>query len=381
MKKRAICFFLAVWMMIAVLPISAYADISRDATMAVGSTAEYSHYSSSASSSKRYSWEVTSGSDILRIVSGESGVTVTVEALKTGKAVLTGTATRSSSFGRVYHYYHKVTITVIDSDYRIQFDANGGKVSTSGKTVSYGETYGTLPTPTKSGYSFQGWFTKATGGKEVKSTQKVTIQEDLTLYAHWKADSYKVTFNPNGGSVGTKSKNVTKDGTYGTLPTPTRSGYTFQGWYTKASGGTKITSSTKVTVTADQTLYAHWTSAPASAPTSSPTHTSAPKHTSDPDSPFCPTCDGLGDCPNCFGEGELDCPSCAFGRCTKCGGMGTIMSYGGAGKINERTCSSCGGTGDCRKCGGDGYLVCSRCHGHGDCPTCGGTGFKSGRSL
>lgn len=52
---------------------------------------------------------------------------------------------------------------------------------------------------------------------------------------------------------------ITNGNTYGTLPTPTRDGYTFDGWYTSATGGTKITSSSKVTVTGDQTLYAHWT--------------------------------------------------------------------------------------------------------------------------
>ena len=52
---------------------------------------------------------------------------------------------------------------------------------------------------------------------------------------------------------------MTYDSTYGTLPTPTRTGYTFAGWWTAASNGTQITSSTKVAITTAQTLYAHWT--------------------------------------------------------------------------------------------------------------------------
>ena len=71
-------------------------------------------------------------------------------------------------------------------------------------------------------------------------------------------EKYTVTFNANGGSVSTTSKTVTNGSTYGDLPTPTRSGYGFDGWYTVASGGTKITSSTKVSLSANQTLYAHW---------------------------------------------------------------------------------------------------------------------------
>ncbi len=70
---------------------------------------------------------------------------------------------------------------------------------------------------------------------------------------------YTLTFNANGGVCSSTSKTVIKNSTYGTLPTPTRSGYSFDGWYTAATGGTKITSSTKVTITANQTLYAHWT--------------------------------------------------------------------------------------------------------------------------
>ena len=52
----------------------------------------------------------------------------------------------------------------------------------------------------------------------------------LTLTANWTANTYTVTFNPNGGSVSPTTKTVTYDSAYGTLPTPTRAGYTFAGW-------------------------------------------------------------------------------------------------------------------------------------------------------
>ena len=70
-----------------------------------------------------------------------------------------------------------------------------------------------------------------------------------------------VTFDPNGGSVSPTSKTITKGMSYGILPIPTKTNYTFEGWYTEASGGSKVTSSTTVTATANHTLYAHWTSA------------------------------------------------------------------------------------------------------------------------
>lgn len=92
----------------------------------------------------------------------------------------------------------------------------------------------------------------------ISSSTKVTTPKDHTLTAGWTTNKYTVTFDPNGGSVGTSSKQVTYDGTYGALPTPTRAGYTFAGWYTSSSGGTKIDSTTKVSITDAQTLYAHW---------------------------------------------------------------------------------------------------------------------------
>ncbi|MBR4654923.1 MAG: SUMF1/EgtB/PvdO family nonheme iron enzyme [Kiritimatiellae bacterium] len=68
-------------------------------------------------------------------------------------------------------------------------------------------------------------------------------------------DYYTVTFNANGGCGGT-TRSVASGSAVGTLPTPTRSGYTFDGWWTAASGGTKISTSTKVT--GNVTYYAHW---------------------------------------------------------------------------------------------------------------------------
>jgi uncharacterized repeat protein (TIGR02543 family) len=65
-----------------------------------------------------------------------------------------------------------------------------------------------------------------------------------------------LTFDANGGSVSPRSLKVKNGSKWGTLPTPTRSGYEFVGWYTKKSGGTKITSSTKASK--NLTVYAHW---------------------------------------------------------------------------------------------------------------------------
>lgn len=70
--------------------------------------------------------------------------------------------------------------------------------------------------------------------------------------------TYTVTFNPTGGTVSETSRSVAPATAVGALPTPTRSGsYSFDGWYTAASGGTQISAST--TVSANVTYHAHWT--------------------------------------------------------------------------------------------------------------------------
>ena len=67
-----------------------------------------------------------------------------------------------------------------------------------------------------------------------------------------------VTLDSNGGVCGIPAITAYLGEPYGVLPIPTRTGYTFDGWYTAASGGTIVTENTTVTVTADHTLYAHW---------------------------------------------------------------------------------------------------------------------------
>ncbi|MEI7535484.1 MAG: InlB B-repeat-containing protein, partial [Verrucomicrobiae bacterium] len=129
--------------------------------------------------------------------------------------------------------------------------------------VTYDATYGTLATVTRTGYTFNGWFTATGGGgSQVLSSTTVTITTAQTLYASWTPNTYTVTFDGNGGGTPSPtSKSVTYDATYGTLATVTRTGYTFNGWFTAANGGTQVTSGTTVAMTSAQTLYAQWTAA------------------------------------------------------------------------------------------------------------------------
>ena len=177
--------------------------------------------------------------------------------------------------------------------YTLTYNANGGSVSPASKSLMNGVPYGTLPTPTRSGYTFDGWYTKASGGTKVSSSTK--INGNTTIYAHWTKNGgsgtnptnptyYTLTYNPNGGTVNPTSKTIAKGTAYGTLPTPTRAGYTFNGWYTKASGGTKVSASTKIS--GNTTIYAHWTKVATPTNPTSPTQPTQPTNSTMEPSPY-----------------------------------------------------------------------------------------------
>ena len=144
-------------------------------------------------------------------------------------------------------------------NYKVMFDANGGTTNVSEKEVTYDSVYGELPMVTRIGYTFDGWYTDKTSGTKIESTTKVTITSDQTLYAHWRVNIYDISFDANGGTTNISEKEVTYNSTYGDLPTATKTGYTFEGWYTEKTAGTKIESTTSMTVASNHTLYAHYT--------------------------------------------------------------------------------------------------------------------------
>lgn len=162
--------------------------------------------------------------------------------------------------GNVTYYAHW---TATKRSYTATFNGNGGGTpSPSTITKEYNTALGTLPTCTRTGYTFLGWYTASSGGTKISTTTVVT--KDITYYAQWSINSYTLTFNPNGGTVTPTSKDLEYNSAYGTLPTPTRASdaqytYTFAGWYTAATGGTQVTATTKMAAK-DTIVYAHWTS-------------------------------------------------------------------------------------------------------------------------
>ena len=176
-----------------------------------------------------------------------------------GKYMVCGTVTNQNMMDITEGQLIPISESQFDSmltSCMVSFDANGGSVSTTSQPAYYGQTYGTLPTPTRANYNFDGWFTATSGGTQVTSDTTVTAMANHTLYAHWSPKQYQVTFNGNGGTAYSSSKTVTYNTTYGTLPNAQRDYYDFAGWYTY--DGTRIYDSTTFTGSSDVTLYAHW---------------------------------------------------------------------------------------------------------------------------
>lgn len=140
----------------------------------------------------------------------------------------------------------------------VTFRGNGGTPDTQTKTYTIGGTYGSLPSMTRTGYVFSGWWTTASGGTQVTSSNAVTTDATRTLYAHWTPGTQMVTFKGNGGTPDTQTNTYTIGRTYGDLATVTRTGYEFAGWWTAASGGSQVSTNSTVTTEATRTFYAHW---------------------------------------------------------------------------------------------------------------------------
>ena len=122
--------------------------------------------------------------------------------------------------------------------YTIAFDSNGGDPCNS-VTANYGASI-TLPSPTKTGYTFAGWWSSETSNQGSGTQRTWSTMPDVgnngssvTLYAKWSAKNYTLTVDPNGGSwnSSTSSQNFTQAyETTKTIADPTRTGYTFKGW-------------------------------------------------------------------------------------------------------------------------------------------------------
>lgn len=148
------------------------------------------------------------------------------------------------------------------TSYTIKYNANGGSGAPGNQTKWKDQALTLSSTkPTRTGYTFLGWSTSSSATTATYSAGgSYTANSAATLYAVWKALTYTIKYNANGGSGA--PGNQTK--TYGVTLTlsstkPTRTNYNFLGWSTSASATTAAYSAgASYTTNAATTLYAVW---------------------------------------------------------------------------------------------------------------------------
>ena len=181
---------------------------------------------------------------------GTSASTKTCAAKLTGIEWATGTMTVSKSY----------TIPALAS-YKITYNANGGSGAPGQQTKYYGKTLKLSTTkPTRTGYTFQGWGTSATGSVVYDPGDNYTANAADTLYAIWKANTWTVKYDANGGTGAPGNQTKTYGVTLKLSTTiPTLTNYNFLGWGTSPDSTTvAYQAGADYTNNAAVTLYAIW---------------------------------------------------------------------------------------------------------------------------
>lgn len=165
------------------------------------------------------------------------------------------TVLATDTYGSLYvNEIYGISLSLEAQSYLVQFNSNGGS-AVENRYVEAGSLL-TKPTdPVKSGYVFQGWY------KDIQLSSPWNfasdrVQGDTVLYAKWAPVQYTVLFNSNGGST-VSSQTVAPNSYVAEPQSPTKTGFTFGGWYTDPSFNTPWNFSQNV-VTGNLTLYAKW---------------------------------------------------------------------------------------------------------------------------
>ena len=157
-----------------------------------------------------------------------------------------------------------------DANVDVNFDAQGGTGGTSTIKATPGSAMPSITLPTKTGYTFDGYYTETNGGGTKYYNADGTSANNcpstgLNLYAKWVAKQYTVTLNKQEGTGGSNSVTATYNSAMPSMTRPTRTGYTFGGYYTGTNGGgtqyynANGGSARNWDKTSATTLYAKWT--------------------------------------------------------------------------------------------------------------------------
>ena len=197
-----------------------------------------------------------SGDTYSQIATSTEGVNTYIESLADGNYTLY----TCLSDGNITVLKDTDTFTkssVVKYDVNVHYNSKGGTDYTSQVEESTKLTEPASKGVT--GYTLEGWYTTATFDTGTKVTFPLTITGNTDLYAKWTANEYTVTFDYKDGTTIPTTTVVTYNKAYGELPNPTRTGYTFNGWYLEEEFTNKVTSTITVTTADNHTLYAKWT--------------------------------------------------------------------------------------------------------------------------
>ena len=169
------------------------------------------------------------------------------------------------------YYINQIKVTYTGNPYTVNFNRQSGTGGSSSVTATYGSAMPSATMPTRAGYTFGGYFTGTSGsgtkyynadGSSAKNWDKTAT---TTLYAKWTVATYTVSFDKQSGSGGSNSVTATYGSAMPSATMPTRTGYTFGGYYTGTNGsGTQYYNANGGSAknwdkTADTKLYAKWT--------------------------------------------------------------------------------------------------------------------------
>ena len=157
----------------------------------------------------------------------------------------------------------------LPTSYTVSFNGNGSTGGSMSNQTASAATNLTSNAFTRTGYTFAGWNTVANGtGTSYANGASFPFTANTTLFAQWTPNNLTVTYDTQGGSAIANGSTTTGGQIAASPGTPTRAGYSFNGWFTASSGGTAISFPYTHNQTGNFTLYAQWTLA--SSPTLKP---------------------------------------------------------------------------------------------------------------
>ncbi len=253
-------------------------------TLALATVNVKANYLTGATTTSEHNSSISSGSSSTTCTAVRTAtVTYTVSSVATGYSFVgwyDGSTQKSTSTTYTYNCSETKTITARfkANQYTGTINANGGAANQS-YTATYKNTSLTIATaPSRTGYTLSGYYKEAACSNLIANTSKAlqasttytnsskqwTYTSAPTLYAGWTANQYTITLNKNGGTGGTGSVKATYNSSSlsASITNPTKTGYTFGGWYSGSGGTGTLVISTSGALQANVTISSvAWTNA------------------------------------------------------------------------------------------------------------------------